>query len=285
MAVVIAAWLLPLPGLVLSEDQFAADRTPQLRTEVEAARNEFLKAQQDYSAYIQSHDVGAVRLRAEDEIEKAKHVKIGPDMLSALHDALAPVSEYAGQLHKYAIAGEAYLAKLREYDDNLMAWTRSLGSGLERLRNETWPFVEYLKRYPPPVGEKADPPMVTAAQVFSQTSSLNAHIEALTPDENTPEAQLLDAINAINADIAAIWSSGRSVENLGSLHDEYRTLLQAYDAKVQAAATGQGGGSPSSRIYLATTLDIVIGLFVVVGVAGLLIPAAAKSRLGGSALG
>ena len=282
MAVVIAAWLLPLPGLVLSEDQFAADRTPQLRTEVEAARNEFLKAQQDYSAYIQSHDVGAVRLRAEDEIEKAKHVKIGPDILSALHDALAPVSEYAGQLHKYAIAGEAYLAKLREYDDNLMAWTRSLGSGLERLRNETWPFVEYLKRYPPPVGEKADPPMVTAAQVFSQTSSLNAHIGALTPDENTPEAQLLDAINA---DIAAIWSSGRSVENLGSLHDEYRTLLQAYDAKVQAAATGQGGGSPSSRIYLATTLDIVIGLFVVVGVAGLLIPSAAKSRLGGSALG
>ena len=276
LAVLLAAWFLPLPGLVLSEDQFASDRTPQLRTEVEAARNAFVEAQEDYTAYIKSHDVGAVRLLADERVREATSVPGNPGPLLPLLDALAPVKDYAQQLYLYAAAGESYLDKLREYDDNLMAWTRSLGSGLERLRNETWPFVEYLKRYPPPGGEKADPPMVTAAQVFSQTASLNAHIGLLTPDENTPETQLLDSITA---DIAAIWSSGRSVENLGSLHDEYRTLLQAYDAKVQAAATGQGSGSSTSRLYLATALNVLVAIFVVVGVAGLLVPGSPKSWL------
>ncbi len=278
LAVVLAAWLIPLPGLVLSEDQFAADHTPQLRTEVAAARIEFVKAQGQYNDYIKSHDVGAVRVLAEERIREARRNPSNPGGLFALLDALAPVKEYAQQLHEYAAAGEGYLGKLREYDDNLMAWTRSLGSGLERLRNETWPFVEYLKRYPQPMGEKADPPLVTSAEVFTQTASLEGHITSLnsrlvTPNDG-PSRELI--VNAISADITAIWTSGRSVENLGGLHDEYRTLLQNYDVKVLAAATSQGSAQPTSRVYLATTLNILVGGFVLVGVAGLLMPGATK---------
>lgn len=281
LAVLIAASILPLPGLVLSEDQFAVVRTPQLRTGVEAARTEFVNAQERYAAYIKSHDVGAVRVLAEDRVRQARNEPSNPDGLLALRDALAPVKEYAQQLSEYAAAGENYFNSLREYDDNLMAWTRSLGSGLERLRNETWPFVEYLKRYPLPVGEKADPPIVSTAEVFSQTASLEGHITSLTssldsPNEEPSREQTIDAIEEV---IAAIWSSGRSIENLGSLHDEYRTLLQNYDVKVQAAATGQGSVQPAERMYLATALNVLVGGFVLVGVAGLLMPPKAKSRL------
>ena len=284
MAVLLAAWILPLPGLVLSEDQFAADNTPKIRIDVEKTRNAFVKAHENYTAYIKSHDVGAVRVLAETRAREAKGEPGNPERLFRLRDALAPVEEYAQRLHEYAVAGENYLGSLREYDDNLMEWTRSLGSGLERLRNETWPFVEYLKRYPPPVGEKADPPMVSAAEVLSQTANLDGHITALDPNLNPHKEGLSreQIIDAILADITAIWSSGRSIENLGSLHDEYRTLLQAYDMKVQAAATGEGSAQPTSRMYLATALNILVGGFVLAGVAGLLMPSAIKSRLAGS---
>lgn len=281
LAILLAAWILPLPGLVLSEDQFAAERTPQLRTGVEAASGEFVKAQERYEAYIKSHDVGAVRALAETRAREARGDSNNPERLFAIRDAVLPVREYALQLGEYAAAGENYFKKLREYDENLMGWTRSLGSGLERLRNETWPFVEYLKRYPLPVGEKADPPMVSAAEVFSQSANLDGHITVLNPNPN-PHTEGLSReqiIDAILEDIAAIWSSGHSVENLGSLHDEYRTLLQAYDMKVQAAATGQGSVQPTSRVYLATALNILVGGFVLAGVAGLLMPSAIKSRL------
>ena len=271
-AVLLAAWLLPLPDLALSEDQFASENTPQIRAETEAAGDAFLKAQQRYNAYIKSHDVGAARSNAEQAARDAK-TQGNPETLITLRDNLMPVREYAGELHLYAEAGQAYFDALRKYDDNLMSVTRSLGAALERLRNETWPFVEYLKKYPPPIGEVPDPPMVTASEVLSQTTLLDQHIAALNPNPNPHAGELSrgQVIDAINADIQAIWASGRSVESLGSLHAEYHALLQTYDGKVQAAATG-GNGQSAGRATLATVLNLGIALLVVAGVAGLLMP-------------
>ena len=47
---------------------------------------------------------------------------------------------------------ETYFSQLKHFDDELMAWTRSLGAESEILRADTWPIVEYLKLYPPPTG-------------------------------------------------------------------------------------------------------------------------------------
>ncbi|HUP27079.1 MAG TPA: hypothetical protein VM409_01485, partial [Chloroflexia bacterium] len=201
VCVMLAAWLLPLPGFALSEDQLAPEHTPQVRAEVEAAREQFTRAQERYASYIKSHDVGLARAQAEEAARQASSAGANGSDLTALRSALLPVSQYAGELQRYAAAGEAYFEKLRAYDDNLMGWTRSLGSALERLRNETWPFVEYLKRYPPPVGEKPDPPMVTASQVLSQTASLDSHITGLGSDPGTGAVDSTQqAIRFITAD-------------------------------------------------------------------------------------
>ena len=45
-----------------------------------------------------------------------------------------------GTLLWRALAGEAYFAELRKYDDDLMSWSRTLGAKSEELRRATWPI-------------------------------------------------------------------------------------------------------------------------------------------------
>jgi hypothetical protein len=255
--------LLPVPGQVSGEEQLVAPRMPDTRADVEAAHRRFEQARARYQDYVKTHDLSAVLANVQDAIAKAKAEDNDPGAIAALKDRAAPVREYAGELLGYVQAGEQYVAAIRRYDDDLMAWTRSLGAASEQLRSETWPFVEYIKRYPPPFGETADPPNVTAAEVATQTASLESHIADL---DATGQAGV---VVGIERDVAGIWASGRSIEHVESLHAEYYRLLKEYDPKVEAAANGTNASMRLDRVMLANGLNLLVGAVTLGGVAAL----------------
>jgi hypothetical protein len=260
--VLLGAWFLPVPGQVSGEEQLVAPRMPDTRADVETAHRQFEQAQVRYQDYVKTHDLSAVLANVQDALAEAKAEGNDPGVVAALKDKAAPVREYAGELLRYAQAGEQYLAAIRRYDDDLMAWTRSLGAASEQLRSETWPFVEYIKRYPPPFGESADPPNVTAVEVATQTASLESHIATLDVAGQA-------VVVGIEQDVAGIWASGRSIEHTGSLHAEYYRLLKEYDPKVDAAANGISTDARPDRVMLATGLNLLVGAVTLGGLAAL----------------
>jgi hypothetical protein len=250
--VLLAAWALPLPRLVLSEEEDAATRMPQTRADVASTRAEFEQTQSGYKGYVATHDVGA----ALDELAR---VVQGAGASIDLQKSSQPVIDYLSQLQSYAEAGEAYFNRLKRFDDELMAWTRSLGTGSESLRADTWPIVEYLKLYPPPIGLKAEYPGIVASDV----GELIAKLEKSGP--NTDPGTYPQVI-------ADVRMSGRSLEYTESLHAGYETLLQNYHTRLQAVASGTGAGVLSgSRALFAYALNVLLGLLLLAGMAALFV--------------
>jgi hypothetical protein len=157
-------------------------------------------------------------------------------------------------LRDYAQAGETYFNQLKHYDDELMAWTRSLGADSEILRADTWPIVEYLKLYPPPTGLDATYSSVSAADVQVLMDRLKS------PSDPGSIAQV----------IADVRAAGRSIEYVESLHPAYETFLQNYHSRLQAVATGADTGSVSGgREVLAFGANALVAVLLVVGLAAL----------------
>jgi hypothetical protein len=265
LAVLLVAWFVPLPRLVLSEEEKAAERMPQDRSAVETARADFEKAQSSYKAYVSSHDVGADLTALEQAAT--------PDQTSSAdttHSA-KPVLDYLIQLQSYAEAGEHYFTALQHYDDELMAWTRSLGTESEALRPDTWPIVEYLKRYPPPVGEASDYSSFTASRVLTLSQSID---ERATSAVGNPGATpSVGAAATLREGVAAVREAGRSIEYRESLHAGYQQLLTEYDKKVQSVASNSGQTTlSSSRITFATGINLLLGAVTVAGLAALFLP-------------
>ncbi|MGA7729980.1 MAG: hypothetical protein WCD37_01775 [Chloroflexia bacterium] len=250
--VLLAAWVLPLPRLVLSEEEDAATRMPQTRADVAQARAEFERAQASYKGYVANHDVGA----ALDDLARVVEVgAVSPDPQKSSQ----PVIDYLSQLQSYAKAGEAYFDQLKHFDDELMAWTRSLGAGSESLRADTWPIVEYLKLYPPPTGLKADYTGIAASDV----GELVAILEKSGPNTNPGTYRQV---------ISDVRAAGRSLEYTESLHAGYETLLQDYHTRLQAVASGTGTGDLSgSRTLFAYAVNVLLGLLLLAGLAALFV--------------
>jgi hypothetical protein len=151
-----------------------------------------------------------------------------------------------------------------------MAWTRSLGADSESLRPDTWPIVEYLKLYPPPTGEKTDYTNVTAADVGKLDAALGG-TEVTPTDKST--------LDQYQATISGLKSAGRSIEYVESLHSQYFTLLQNYDAKLQAVASGSGASNLSgSRTMIATATNLLVGAALVVGLVAIFLPRRRKEN-------
>ena len=268
--VLAAAWLVPLPQAVFSEEQLVVARMPQTRAGVQEARARFYQAQDAYLNYIHTHDMGALLVTLRRTMQDVRAGGQGQQPLDELRTLTAQVLDYTQVLHDYAQAGERYFAALRRYDDDLMAWSRTLGPAIEQLRPYTWPFVEHLKLYPVPTGQKADPPNVSAQQVQAHMAALQEHIEAPQPD-----------VSALSADIDNVWADGRSIEYIESLHDQYYRYLSEYDAKVQEVSVGGQVGVPAGRRALAVVLDLGVGALVLAGLTALFArPQAGRNEAG-----
>jgi len=251
LAALLVAWFVPLPRLVLSEEEKAGERMPQNRAAVESARADFEKAQSNYKTYVTTHDVGTTLTAFEGWTGS-------PDVV------LQPVLDYLKQLADYASAGERYFGALSHYDDELMAWTRSLGTESEALRPDTWPIVEYLKRYPPPTGEASD---------YSSDSAGSVNAIAETIRFN------MICCDTISFSTYGAREAGRSIEYQESLHDTYYQYLTDYDKKVQALTSNSDTNTlPSGRVTFATGINILLGLVILVGLAALFLPRSSKAN-------
>jgi hypothetical protein len=259
VAAVLVAMFAPLPRAVLSEEELAAGRMPETRQQVEQARNAFDQAEAGYRTYVSSHDVGAALNAFESVIAEFGGNADSTEGRAALQSAAAPLLVYLEQLEAYARGGEQYFSALRHYDDELMAWTRSLGQESEALRSATWPIVEYLKLYPPPTGQKDGYTSVSASQVLSHSIALAADLQRA-------------AAPTLQTDVQAVRETGRSVEYIESLHPQYEKLLRDYDGNLQSLIAAQASAEPDARRTLATVLDVAVAVLLGVGIVGLLLP-------------
>jgi hypothetical protein len=258
-AAVVIAVLAPLPRAVLSEEELAAGRMPETRQATEQSSAAFQAARGNYRTYVASNDVGAILTRFERAAGSVGKTSGGDAARAEVRAAAEPLNQYLGQLGEYAAAGDAYFAALRHYDDELMAWTRSLGAESESLRSATWPIVEYLKRYPPPVGLDASYTWVGASDVMSRSEKLRSNIAY--GDSET-----------LLADSQAVREAGRSVEYIESLHPEYEQILRGYDDNLRAVLAAGASVEPDARRTVATMLDVAVAVVVGLGIAGLLVP-------------
>jgi hypothetical protein len=278
LCVLLGAWLLPLPRLVAGADELAAARMPQVRASVDTSGAAFAKAQANYLDYVRTHDMTALSVTLQSAIKEARAAGGNPQSLTAVRGPARQMQDYLGRLQAYAEAGEPYFAALQNYDNTLMAWTRSLGTDPERYRKATFPIADYLRLYPRPVGDLTpDIPWVHASEVASQTAALQQHLAALdaaaTAGGASNPSQVVDNIGA---DVARVWDLGRGVERIESLHKGYEKVLRAYDAQIQAAASS---AAPSSQIAsLASGLNLLVGLVVLLGLAALFAPRSESAR-------
>jgi hypothetical protein len=260
------AFLIRWPDAALSEDQFAQERLPERRDAVVQASREFNAASQRYRDYIGTHDLGALLAEFEKALPTTREEGAGSPAMANILELIEKVSEYVGVLGEYAEAGERYFEALSAFDAELMAWTRSLGAASEALRDDTFPVVEHLKLYPQPVGLRDDPPLVTAAEVMTQATTLENVRRELSG--LTPGSEVAIPLGDLEQMVDGIWASGRSVEYIGSLHSDYERYLRTYDSAVGVAAASAGGGRGMSPAALA--LNVALGLVLLVGLGALL---------------
>jgi hypothetical protein len=268
LAALLTAWFVPLPRLVLSEEEHAAGRMPANRAAVQQAELAFQTAEEAYRGYISTNDVGAAIDTLQATVDAAQPDPARSALRMAVLQSADPVLAYLDHLQAYALAGEQYFTALRHYDDELMAWTRSLGSASEQLRPDTWPIVEYLKLYPPPTGQQAEYASLTASDVTTYSKALRDHAVFLNaaPSADNP------SLTALAQDVKNVREAGRSIEYLESLHPDYHDTLVRYDSRVQAIAAQGTAGMSSGRVVLSTAFTALLGLITLGGIAFVLLP-------------
>src|SRR5919204_1514165 len=72
LAALAIAWLLPLPRIIAGDEDQVASQMPQVRTELMSTKQRFDEASERYHTYIATHDVGAMRVSAQQAIAAAK---------------------------------------------------------------------------------------------------------------------------------------------------------------------------------------------------------------------
>ena len=177
LAVILFGFFVPWPRMSGEEDLTAA-QMPAILSAMEQVRSPFLQAQASYMDYVHKHDVSVDLTNFQQAIDSAQQAASNQSTsaqdrqqaMTRLHDAALPVMNYMDVLVPYAQAGEPYFSQLRGYDNSLMGWSRSLGSRLEELKVDTRPIADYLRLYPPPVGDLSpDPPWMEAAPGYRRS--------------------------------------------------------------------------------------------------------------------
>lgn len=269
LAALLAAWFLPLPQIMSGEEQLAPLRIPEIAERAELSMKAFDEAKSTYRRHISTNDMGALLASMKQALADAKADPSNPQPLEKVRFHASEIVAYTGVLRRYAEASERLFIDLRVYDDELMKWTRAIRASGESLRDETWPMVEVLKLYPRPVGLVQDPPAVSAADVATQTAALQADVAALQANGGPNRA----ALDRIEADVAAIWESGRSIEYVGGYHPTYYDALREYHSKLEEAVAAAGKRPRSTlRQVLANGLNLLLGAVTLAGLAALFMP-------------
>lgn len=257
VAVLVAAWLLPLPRLVLSDEEDAAKRMPQTQADVEKARAAFDNAEHAYHLFVTQNDVGAALSNYEAALATFRSDTANIGARNELWKRGEPLHDYLISLMTYKSMGDAYFNQLAHYDSELMSWTRSLGTNSEVLRPDTWPIVEYLKLYPTPTGLKTEYATFAADDLQGMVDQLS------NPTPNAEPETYTGLLNDVK-------EAGRSIEYSEGLNAGYGTLLDNYHTKLASVASGTSASSISGgRTLIAVAGNTVLALIIVAGLAAL----------------
>lgn len=270
--VLLLAWLVPLPKVVSGEDDLAKMRVPQTSERVEQTRRTFEESEKAYKSFVASTDVTAALAHLEVMADKLGTEDPSGERLREVVRAYEPVQAYMAVLERYATTGEQHFEALQALDRDLMAWTRSLGPKLERLRRATWPIADHLRLYPPPVGDiAADPPWMTAAQVTTNATLLNGNATSLSAKPQD-RASVARAAQLVKHDIANVRASGRSIERIAGQHGRYYEVLSTYKGHIEKVAAQDVSVPPQGGPIMANTLNLIMGGILVVGLSALFAP-------------
>ncbi len=155
----------------------------------------------------------------------------------------------ADLLAAVASSAAAERQALQSYDAALMARTRDLGPLAETLRPATWPIVEHLKLYPPPIGGRFDwhPPdanFFTQRAMILRSGPLDAQVQAATE----------------------IGRSTYALRQLRELDATYRQLLDTYADTLQAKQAQSAHQPTSTEIGIAAFVTLLgYGLLLLAG--------------------
>ncbi|MDP9315192.1 MAG: O-antigen ligase family protein [Chloroflexota bacterium] len=163
--------------------------------------------------------------------------------------AAAVLAAAARLLERLAANAEAEREALLAYDQTLMASTRELGPRAEPLRSATWPIVEHLKLYPPPLGMRADwaPP---DAAFFAERA---ARLES----------------GALATQVTAAIEIGRStyaLQQLLELDRTYHVELVRYAVQLAQQRQARPPAPGAIRITGAILLTVLLALVLVDGI-------------------
>lgn len=265
LIVLLVAWFVPLPGQVLGKDQQAQGKMPGTRAAVETTRRAFLEAEKSYLDYVKQTDMTHLLFVIKSQIAIVR--ERGGDTASV--GALYGVLPYLERVQHYATTGEAYYRALKQYDDDMMAWTRSLGSVSTTMREDTFALADHVRIYPAPIGEVLDPPYMSPAQVDAQAAAFKSSMDRFGKVQSVEESR--QVVEEVNKEVDGVWEVGRVIQRFEGLHEAYYGYLQVYDKTLQGKAADVARGAAAGPTPIALALNLLVGALALLGIGSLFI--------------
>jgi hypothetical protein len=290
VVLVLLGRVLPVPPLVTGEEGV---RVQLVKTRLDAvtARYTFQNAALAYERFLGTHDVPNVP----DEMrQKAADLDAGGDRATLLQESrtrMQLVLDLGHSLLARAIAGDAFFAELRTYDDQLMGWSRTLGPRSEQLRRDTWPILEWLKRYPAPVGTNDEVrwvpassdspllPLITGATPAAPPlSTTMALLDQMKPAMEAPDVSS-DTIRKFAQIANDVWVAGAYIPTVDQFHDGYFSALRRYDAQALEVAATPDDALPIGQSVLAWLGAGAVALLLLAALLLMFLPPSFWSRV------
>jgi hypothetical protein len=269
LAVIAVGRWVPLPPLVTGEEQVRQELV-DTRGAVVAQRYRYLEAQREFEQYLatvpipgipsQMHALAAqIRAGADpnaptDQVQEcAAGMGERPGLLQQARECAQRAAAFGRVLARYAHPADDLFTMLRGYDDQLMAYSRTLGARSEELRRGTWPILAWLQRYPPPAGQRADIHFFPGAEVDRNVTTLEEAAAELDTVEDPA-----DAVERAATAADPIWDAGLMVPTIAWLHDGYYSALRRYDAQMLELAAAPDQPLPNNRALIAGGATVLL---------------------------
>lgn len=284
----VGRWV-PLPPLVTGEEGVRKDLV-DMRGKVVAQRYLYLEAQREFEHYLytvsvppipaQMHAIAAqirqgTSATAPSGILQECAERVGPQAtpIQQAQECARRAADFGRVLSRYAHPSDDLFALLRQYDDQLMAYSRTLGARSEELRRGTWPILSWLQRYPPPVGDRADIHFFPGSEVDRNVTDLDAAAAALA---NAPDPA--DAVERAATAADPIWDAGLMVPTIAWFHDGYYSALRRYDAQMLEVAAAPDQPLAGNRALIAGAATALLLALMFAGLVLLFLPGGIRGR-------
>ncbi len=270
----VGRWV-PLPPLVTGEEAVRQELVTT-RGKVVAQRYLYQEAQREFEHYLytvsvptslptQMHDIAAQIRKGTNAttptgIMQPCAERVGPQAtpVQQAQECARRAADFGRVLARYAHPSDNLFTLLRQYDDQLMAYSRTLGARSEELRRGTWSILSWLQHYPPPVGERAEIHFFPGTEVDRDVTVLETAAVAVATASDPA-----DAVERAATAADPIWDAGLMVPTIAWEHDGYYSALRRYDAQMLevAAAPDQPLAGNRSLIAGVVTLGLLALMF------------------------